>query len=146
MRTRKLIWMPKALHSRDDINYIFQTTGSLAWWVECSPMVRETRVQSQVESYQRFKKWYLIPPCLTLSNIRYVSRVKWSNPGKGVATSPTPRCSSYRKGSLRVTLDNGRQLYFYIFQDKKEIRGRTSINDCIDASIRGLEDYIEKNK
>ena len=27
-------------------------------------------------------KWYLIPPCLTLSNIRYISRVKWSNPGK----------------------------------------------------------------
>ena len=26
----------------------------------------------------------MIPPCLTLSNIRYVSRVKWSNPGKGV--------------------------------------------------------------
>ena len=34
-------------------------------------------------------KWYLIPPCLALSNIRYVSRVKWSNPGKGVAPSPT---------------------------------------------------------
>ena len=32
--------------------------------------------------------WYLIPPCLTLSNIRYVSRVKWSNPGEGVAPSP----------------------------------------------------------
>ena len=42
-----------------------------------------------------FKKWYLIPPCLTLCNIRYVSRVKWSNPGKGVAPSPAPRCSSY---------------------------------------------------
>ena len=40
-------------------------------------------------------KWYLIPTCLTFSNIRYVSRVKWSNPGKGVARSPTPRCSSY---------------------------------------------------
>ena len=26
-----------------------------------------------------------MPPCLTLSIIRYVSRVKWSNPGKGVA-------------------------------------------------------------
>ena len=25
-----------------------------------------------------------MPPCLTLSNIRYVSRVKWSNPGKSV--------------------------------------------------------------
>ena len=33
-------------------------------------------------------KWYLIPPCLTLSNIRYVSRVKRSNQGKGVASSP----------------------------------------------------------
>ena len=39
-------------------------------------------------------KWYLIPPCLTLGNIRYVSRVKWSNPGKGVVSSPTPWCSS----------------------------------------------------
>ena len=27
----------------------------LAQWVECSPMARETRVQSQVESYQRLK-------------------------------------------------------------------------------------------
>ena len=33
-------------------------------------------VQSQVESYQRLKKWYLIPPCLTLSIIKYGSRVK----------------------------------------------------------------------
>ncbi len=53
-------------------------------------MGRKTWVQSQVESYQRLKKWYLMPPCLTLSNIRYASRVKWSNPGKGVAPSPTP--------------------------------------------------------
>ena len=30
---------------------------------------------SQVELYQRFKKWYLIPPCLTLSIIRYGLRV-----------------------------------------------------------------------
>ena len=28
----------------------------LATWVECLPMVQETRVQSQVESYQRLKK------------------------------------------------------------------------------------------
>ena len=32
---------------------------------------------------------------------------------EGVAPSPTHCCSSYRKGSLRVTLDNGRQLYFF---------------------------------
>ena len=66
-------------------------------------MVWETWVQSQIESYQRLKKWYLIPPCLTLINIMYVSRVKWSNPEKGVAPSPTPRCSSDWKGSLLVT-------------------------------------------
>ena len=53
------------------------------------------------------KKWYLIPPCLTLNIIRYVLRVKW----KGVASSPTPQCSSYWKGSLLVTLDYGHQLY-----------------------------------
>ena len=88
---------------------------TLALRLECSPMARETGVQSQVESYQRFKKWYLMPPCLTLSIIRYGSRVKWSNPGKGVVPSPTPRCSSYRKGSLRVTLDYVRQLYLYIY-------------------------------
>ena len=56
-----------------------------------------------------------MPPCLTLSIIRYVSRVKWSNPGKEVAPSPTPWCSSYRKGSLRVTLDYGRQLYLLLY-------------------------------
>ena len=40
-------------------------------------------------------KCYLIPPCLTLSNVSNVSRVKWRNPAKGVALFPTPRCSSY---------------------------------------------------
>ena len=78
-------------------------------------MVRETCVQSQVESYQRLLKWYLIPTCLTLSDIRYVSRVNWSNPGKRVAPSPTSRCSSYWKWSLLVALDYGRQLYFYFY-------------------------------
>ena len=37
---------------------------------ECSPMVWETEVQSQVESYQRLKKLYLMLPSLTLSSIR----------------------------------------------------------------------------
>ena len=79
-------------------------------------MAGETGIQSQVESYQRLKEWYLIPPCLKLSIIRYVSRVKWSNPEKGIAPSPTPRCSTYWKGSFQVTLDCGCQLYFYFIQ------------------------------
>ena len=52
-----------------------------------------------------------------LNTQHYKVRVKWSNPGKGVAPSPTPWCSSYRKGSLRVTLDYGRQLYFFYMDD-----------------------------
>ena len=36
----------------------------------------------------------------------------WNNPGKGVVPSPTPQCSNYWKGSLLVTLDYSRQLYF----------------------------------
>ena len=49
--------------------------------VKCSSIALETRVQSQIGSYQRLKKWYLMSPCLTLSIIRYVTRVKWNNPG-----------------------------------------------------------------
>ena len=54
---------------------------------------------------QKTQRWYLVWPCLTLRIIRYGSRVKWSNPGNGVVPSPTPWCSSYRKGSLWGTLD-----------------------------------------
>ena len=75
--------------------YMIASIGSLVQWLECSPMVRQSWVQSQVVSYQRLEKWYLIALGLTLSNIRYVSSVKLSNPGKGKAPSPTPRCSSY---------------------------------------------------
>ena len=47
--------------------------------------------------------------------VRVKGKVEQSR--EGVAPSPTPWCSSYRKGSLRVTLDYGRQLYFtYIFE------------------------------
>ena len=80
----------------------------------CSPKAQEAGVQFQVESYQRLKKWYLIPPFWTFSVIRCRSRVKWSNPKKGVGPSPTSRCRSYWKGSLRVPLDWGRQLYLWV--------------------------------
>ena len=73
-------------------------------------VAQDTRVQSQVKSYQILKKWYLISPCLTLSIIRYISRVKWNNPRKEVAPFPTP-CSSYWKGNLWDALDYCCQLY-----------------------------------
>ena len=40
---------------------------------------------------------------------------------EGVAPSPTSWCSSYRKGSLRVTLDYGRQLYLLCGKKDKQI-------------------------
>ena len=76
--------------------YIAGTSGSVKLGSDrvTGSLVGETWVLSQVASYQRLWKWHLIPPCLTLSNIWYVSRVKWSNPEKGVAPSSTPWCSS----------------------------------------------------
>ena len=73
-------------------------------------MARETWVQSQVESYQRLKKMVLDASLLDTQRykVRIKGKVKQSR--EGVAPSPTPWCSSYRKGSLRVTLDYGRQL------------------------------------
>ena len=54
-----------------------------------------------------------MPPCLTLSIIRYVSRVmQWSNAGKGVPLFPTSWCSSHWKESLRVALDYSHLLSF----------------------------------
>ena len=84
--------------------------------VEYSPMGLETGVQSQIKSYQRLKKYYLIPSCLTLSIIRYRSR-KWSNPGKGVVPSSTRWCSSYWKGNFRVALNYGRPVYYLLTTD-----------------------------
>ena len=40
-----------------------------------------------------------------LNTQHYKVKVKWSNPGNAVAPSPTPRFSSYGKGSLQVTLN-----------------------------------------
>ena len=48
--------------------------------------------------------------------VRIKGKVEQSR--EGVAPSPTPWCSSYRKGSLRVTLDYGRQLYLLTYLRK----------------------------
>ena len=69
--------------------------------VECSSMAWVTGVQSQVESYQRLKKWYLIPSFLTLSIIRCISRVKWSEQYKERSIAP-PHLSvvAFEKGAF----------------------------------------------
>ena len=44
---------------------------------------------------RKTEKWYLMSTCLTISIIKYGSRVKWSSPRTGEAPSFSPRCSSY---------------------------------------------------
>ena len=80
-----------------EIQSVVKRLAIFPYVVVCGIIARGTWVQSQAESYQRLKKWYLMPPCLTLSIMRYGSRVKWSNPGKGVAPSTTPWCSKLSK-------------------------------------------------
>ena len=75
------------------------------------------------------KKWYLILLRLTLSIIRYVSRVKWSNPRNRVAPYPTPRRSSLWKENLHVALDYGRQLYLF------HINSTIFLSPCINVDV-----------
>ena len=92
-------------------------------------MIRKTGVQSQVKSYhQRLKKWHLMHTCLTLSIIRYGARVKGSNLGYEGVVPPTPRISSYGKGSLRVALYYGRWLYFYFLLVMRGATVRSNMN------------------
>ena len=88
----------------------------LAEWVECSPANGQVDLGSIPGGViPKTLKWYLMPPCLTLSNIRYVSMVRCSTPGKRIVPSPTPRCCSNWKVSLLVALDYNHQLYFYLY-------------------------------
>ena len=53
----------------------------------------------------------MMPPFLTLSIIRYKSRVKWSNPEKGVVPCPTPRCHHHHVAlSARIFLTLSRHI------------------------------------
>ena len=87
----------------------------------------------------------MIPPCLKLSNIRFISRVKWSNLGKGVAPFPTPRCRSYWKGSLLVALDYGRLLYLLI-QGRLLFRQTLYVENLISHTFVNLILKKTKNK
>ena len=85
-----------------------------------------------------------MPPCFTLSIIRCGSRVKWSNPGKGVAPSPTPWCSSYWKGTLWVTLDYSRKLYFLLIPRALSIRLAPTV--AMLTAFMSIHQITEKKK
>ena len=74
--------LPEAMNNREKWRERVRDirAGSTTWWWWCYIYIYIyiyiSCVQSQVASCQSLLKWYLIPRCLILSNIRYVSRVK----------------------------------------------------------------------
>ena len=54
--------------------YIYIYIYIFTLWVECSPMARETGVESQVESYERFKK--MIQDASLLNTQHHKVRIK----------------------------------------------------------------------
>ena len=84
-------------------------------------IARESWVQSQVESYQKLKKWYLMSLCIYTQHHKVQIKGNVSQSWERSNASATPWCSSYRKWSHRVTVNNGRQLYLlYIYISLKE--------------------------
>ena len=82
-------------------------------------------------------------PYLTLSDIRYVLRVKWDNPGKGVAPSPNLGEVAIEKGAL----DYGRKHNFYLDQrkTKQQLKSKEHLCQVLqDGWNNKLMDYINK--
>ena len=81
------------------------------------------RVSIPIWVIPKIQKWYLMPPCLTLIIIRYGSRVKWSNPGKGEALSPVPLgvVANVKAdfGSFSTTVANNFIIFIKSFSTKK---------------------------
>ena len=128
-------------------------TDPLAQGLKCSRIVRETGVQSQVESFQMV----LDASLLYTQHHKVWIKGKRRNPGKGVAPFLTPRCSNYWKGSLQFALDYGRPtylqliyIYIYIYiskcrklKNKKRTKGdifnnRLSWPNLLEEWVRSL--------
>ena len=69
---------------------------------------------SKKKKKKKEKKKVLDASLLNTEHYKVRIKGKVEQSREGVAPSPTHWCSSYRKGSLRVTLDYGRQLFFII--------------------------------
>ena len=74
--------------------------------------------------------------------VRIKGKVEQSR--EGVAPSPTHWCSSYRKESLRVTLDYGRQLYFYLYKPLNFLNELMYIGSNISSSESDVNSRIGK--
>ena len=76
-----------------------------------SPMARETRVQSR-SRHTKDSKMVLDATLINTQQYKVIIKGKVERSRERSSGPPTPWCRSYRKESLRVPLDYGRQLYF----------------------------------
>ena len=84
-------------------------------------MAQETGVQSQIESYQRLKKWYLI--LLNPQHYKVWVKCKVKQSRETSITLPyISVVSSYWKGSFQVSFDCSRQLYLLLPKSSSLIR------------------------
>ena len=103
-------------------------------------MVRETGVQFQVESYQKLKKWYLMPPCLTHSIIkaRIKAKVKqsreWSTTFSLQIGVVAIKKVAFRSPSTKVT--NFTYIYIYIYNSFISVDITAFIRRAVTSSDR----------
>ena len=88
------------------------------------------------------QKWYLMPPCLILIIIRYGSRVKWSNTGTGVVSSPKLLSKKEAFGSPSTKIANF-LLTYMIFLYKYWLQ-RTWVKNTVHG-VEGRTDSLVKN-
>ena len=95
----------------------FFSGTQLTWFVSAAVLFTQVQPAYEISNWRvcqrfvRLKKLYLIAPCLTISIIRYGSRRKWSNLGKGVVA---PEKGSF--GSPLTTVTDFIYIYIYIHE------------------------------
>ena len=99
-------WQTQILQYKKDLNCLVPPTNNQMF--NRTLLIYELLQKWGEKKNQNFRK--------NITNRKFFSKLLSNDTGKGVATSPTPWCSSYRKGSLRVTLDYGRLLYLLIIK------------------------------
>ena len=85
----------KQFHVLKCVRYCFIRTGTIHFLIEESLFANGPGDLGSIPGQVIPKTLKMVLDTSWLNNIRYVSRIKWINPGKGVAPSPTPLCSSY---------------------------------------------------
>ena len=119
------------------VSQIFQLTPNIyiyIYIVGCSPLVRETGLQSVVKS----KTQNMVLDASLHYTQQYKVRIKgmWKTTGKGVSLFPTLWCCSYWKGGLRVAIDNGRPTSY--INPWKKFEMNTIVCKCIEMKKRSV--------